>query len=106
MESLKNDNRTCIASWRSALISPRSMRVRMFSMIAGLARPLTNTLLFISHVHWRRSQERQALHISQSWKLVFILLVQRGQLLLLVVGSLLQLSLLSTTLLAFDLVLA
>jgi hypothetical protein len=36
---------TCIASRRSALMSPRTMRVRMFIMTAGLDLPLTKTLL-------------------------------------------------------------
>jgi hypothetical protein len=35
---------TCIASRRSALMSPRTMRVRMFIMTAGLDLPLTKTL--------------------------------------------------------------
>jgi hypothetical protein len=62
-----------IASWRSAPTSPRSMRARMFSMIAGRGRPFTKTLFTASahhlsylhrKAHHRGPRKTQPTHIS------------------------------------------
>ena len=127
-----------MASCRSALMSPRLMRERMFSIMTGRGRPFTKTLGCVSRryadrrvdsrvgVEWlggsspvycsssswvareasKCGQGGRYSHISQPRKLLFIFPVQCCQLLLLFLGTRLQLCLLFSALLAFDFLLA